>query len=63
MKQLIEEVKAANDGAVRVTVKGLAEKHGMSMPAVRTALLNQFGKDIMFKRGRYGGITLNITVE
>ena len=63
MKQIIDDGKAAGSTGERITVKGLAEKHGMSMPAVRTALMEQFGKAIMFKRGRYGGITLNINVE
>ena len=63
MKQMFDDVTNAKSAGERITVKGLAEKHGMSMPAVRTALTEKFGKAIMFKRGRYGGITLNITVE
>jgi len=62
MKQIINEVKAAQSTGERITVKGLAEKHGVSMPTVRKALMSAYGNDIMFKRGRYGGITLNITV-
>ena len=62
MKQIIDEVKAAQSAGERITVKGLAEKHGVSMLTVRKALMGAYGNDIMFKRGRYGGITLNITV-
>ena len=35
MKQIINEVKAAQSAGERITVKGLAEKHGVSMPTVQ----------------------------
>ena len=39
MKQIIDEVKNAGSTGERITVKGLSEKHGMSMPAIMASCM------------------------
>ena len=45
----------------RVTVKSLAEKHGVSPPVIRDMLNNIYGSRITYIRGRKGGIFLSPT--
>ena len=52
------ELESAVRNGERVTVKALAEKHGVSPLVVRNALDQKYNTSIQYIRGRKGGISL-----
>tara|TARA_R110001583_G_scaffold24366_1_gene88949 strand:+ start:2001 stop:2207 length:207 start_codon:yes stop_codon:yes gene_type:complete len=52
------ELESAVRNGERVTVKALAEKHGVSPLVVRNALDQKYNTSIHYIRGRKGGISL-----
>ena len=52
------EIETAIHNGDRVTVKALAEKHGVSPLVVRNALDEKYNTSIHYVRGRKGGISL-----
>ncbi|HIJ11648.1 TPA: hypothetical protein HA278_06330 [Candidatus Woesearchaeota archaeon] len=55
------ELESAMSNGERITVKALAEKHGVSPLVVRNTLDDKYNTSIHYKRGRKGGISLNPT--
>jgi DNA-binding IscR family transcriptional regulator len=51
-------IESTLESGGRVTVKSLAEKHGVSPTTIRDMLNNIYGSRITYIRGRKGGIYL-----
>ena len=52
------EIEKAIQSGNRVTVKTLANVHGVSPLVIRRTLNDHYGNRIEFKRGRNGGVTI-----
>ena len=53
------ELENAVHSGQRITVKELAQRHGVSPLVVRNALDEKYNTSIRYMRGRKGGIAIN----
>lgn len=56
--ELCETVESRLSAGERVTILHLSKEKNISASEIRTALVENFGTRIQFKRGRTGGIVL-----